>query len=367
VILGKVWVDHYGDIKLRQTIENGIVADIKFKECGYFSKHYREIVGSIKNGEDEEIFKIHGKWNDKIYGTKLSDYNSDETEDIFELDKPKMLWECEMDYVKEKPYKKYKFTTATMKSIEIVPELIGIIAPSDSRYRPDRIALEKGDTKTATAEKNKLEEEQRAKRKYRDHHGIEYSPRYFEIKEINGLEYWSYNYKYDEEREERLALINNDTEREIIFVVDPLDIENDEPHKNGEIKNSKGKKKESSDDSNEKKDSDNSDDKKKDSDESVPDYSENYEVKKTHSDDSLDNHKESDITKVSKKIKSSRSKRKDSEDVRINKSENKPKDDNSDNNEKRIKSSRSKRKDTEEVKVSKIKSSRGKRKDTEDE
>ena len=42
------------------------------------------------------------------------------------------------------------------------------MAPTDTRRRPDQRALENGDMKLATSEKNRLEEKQRAVRKYRE-------------------------------------------------------------------------------------------------------------------------------------------------------------------------------------------------------
>jgi hypothetical protein len=50
------------------------------------------------------------------------------------------------------------------------------IAPTDTRWRPDQRALEEGDMKLAADEKNRLEEKQRAVRKYNEKHKIEQKP-----------------------------------------------------------------------------------------------------------------------------------------------------------------------------------------------
>jgi len=57
--------------------------------------------------------------------------------------------------------------------------LANVIAPTDTRRRPDQRALENGDMKTAAFEKDKLENLQRAVRKWREKEGTTHTPRYF--------------------------------------------------------------------------------------------------------------------------------------------------------------------------------------------
>lgn len=54
------------------------------------------------------------------------------------------------------------------------------IAHTDSRLRPDQRALENGDYALASTEKNRLEEKQRAVRRYMENNGIQHKPKYFE-------------------------------------------------------------------------------------------------------------------------------------------------------------------------------------------
>ena len=74
-----------------------------------------------------------------------------------------------------------------------------IIAPTDTRWRPDQRALENGDMKLAAEEKNRLEEKQRAVRKYNEKFNIEHRPCYFEewVNPDHDSEvYYRYNGKY---------------------------------------------------------------------------------------------------------------------------------------------------------------------------
>ena len=77
---------------------------------------------------------------------------------------------------------------------------------SDSRLRPDRFALEKGDLAKAGVEKSSLEERQRAEKRTREAKGHQFAPRWFDMTEElaptpwGELEVYQYNGKYTEHR-----------------------------------------------------------------------------------------------------------------------------------------------------------------------
>jgi hypothetical protein len=76
-----------------------------------------------------------------------------------------------------------------------------LLPPTDSRFRPDQRALENGDLKLAADEKHRLEEKQRAIRRYNEKHKIEYRPKYFEEwknPDDPDQVYYKYNGKYFE-------------------------------------------------------------------------------------------------------------------------------------------------------------------------
>lgn len=58
--------------------------------------------------------------------------------------------------------------------------LDNVVAPTDTRRRPDQRALENGDMLAAADHKDYLEAKQRAVRKYREENNIEHRPAYFE-------------------------------------------------------------------------------------------------------------------------------------------------------------------------------------------
>ncbi|MEQ2210170.1 hypothetical protein XENOCAPTIV_009291 [Xenoophorus captivus] len=61
----------------------------------------------------------------------------------------------------------YNFTNFAVALNELEPGMEAVLAPTDSRFRPDIRAMESGNIDEASKEKERLEEKQRAARKER--------------------------------------------------------------------------------------------------------------------------------------------------------------------------------------------------------
>nr|CAB3501268.1 unnamed protein product [Digitaria exilis] len=100
---------------------------------------------------------------------------------------------------------KYQYTHFAHKinSFETAPKKL---LASDSRLRPDRYALEKGDMSKSGAEKSRLEEQQRAEKRTREAKGEQFTPRWFNLTDVvaptpwGELDVYEYNGKYTEHR-----------------------------------------------------------------------------------------------------------------------------------------------------------------------
>ena len=260
VILGTIWLDHYGDVEF-VNMTTGEKAKVKFKPCGWFSKGWHEIEGTIYDAKNTAVINIKGKWNESISVSKIRDWkaaintpsekppepflkksNSQiETEDkkdnnnnskrdsISTPDKKSKKSKKEKKPKKEKKKKTKKvedetvlwrnsiqplpssdprlanvkhsffkgWTDMTFKLAECDAELKKKLPKSDSRLRGDRIALGEGDTKKASNEKYELEEKQRNERKLRETKKEEWKPKYFKLtKDSDGIEYWAYQNNY---------------------------------------------------------------------------------------------------------------------------------------------------------------------------
>lgn len=95
-----------------------------------------------------------------------------------------------------KPEVNYGFTKWAIQLNELTPDLVGVIAPSDSRLRPDQRLLEEGRYLEADRLKANLEEIQRKRR----NEGHEVQPRWFKSSSPTEDE-WEYTGGYWESRE----------------------------------------------------------------------------------------------------------------------------------------------------------------------
>jgi len=168
LIVGKLWIDHCGDISIT-CIGSERRTDLHFKKCGWFSKGYRDVLGSVYNAKGKEMFQIRAKWNDHVIATRVSESKTQcEDEDyIFEMDQDYIIWKNTEECTKG-DLKKWKFTDRTVKLCEINDRIIAKLPKSDSRFRPDRILLQNKEVGKAGKVKHKLEDTQRKKRKYRE-------------------------------------------------------------------------------------------------------------------------------------------------------------------------------------------------------
>lgn len=171
LILGKIYVDHGGVMKIRNP-GNNMVAKIRFKETSMlFDKNPRYVEGFIEVDRKKQEFPlITGHWNNAINV-------------LWGPNKKQLLWQ--KNPPPENPTR-YNLTKYAIQLNEITEGLKGRLAPTDSRLRPDQSFTEKGMWEEANAEKQRLEHKQRAARKAAEQ-GVPLKPRWFKInyEEVN--------------------------------------------------------------------------------------------------------------------------------------------------------------------------------------
>jgi len=253
VIVGKMWLDHYGDFEVVNKT-TGEVAKLRMKQCGWFSSGWHEVDGDICDVKGTSVIHIHGKWNEAIYGRLVGPQSLPESPDVESLKQGNLLTKKDekklekllkkemkaQEKERKKEAKEFKksikkkltsneplwvhtikpldpsklpqgskymvdWTAHTLQLAEMSENLEKILPPTDSRLRPDRYALEKGDVKKAAQEKHVLEEKQRDERRKREASGKAWTPRYFKlVKDEDGDDFWEYQGGYWEEREKRI-------------------------------------------------------------------------------------------------------------------------------------------------------------------
>ena len=197
IIVGRTWIDTFGEMTVNN-MKTKQHAVIKFKECGMLGGGRWEVTGDVVGADGKVKLALVGKWNKSVTVSKPDGSDS------------KLLWEKEP--MPADPTK-YGFTQFTFKQNSSKTAPRGLL-PSDSRLRPDRAALERGDDALAGAKKFELEERQRNERSLRTQKGETYHPRWFKLAEDQhlhpleldvGTPVWEWNEKYAAASEKRAA------------------------------------------------------------------------------------------------------------------------------------------------------------------
>lgn len=168
ILFGKMFTE-LGDHMVVKCEATGMTADIEFKTKGFILGTYHAIAGSIKK-DGEELYQVSGKWNEVM---DIKDMRTGKKEVLYDttklvLDKPKVRpVEEQWDY------------------------------ESRRLWKPTIDALSHRDHDTATAEKYKVENDQREKAKKRIEDGVEWYPKFFRPvhdnePEVQDLEYIIY-------------------------------------------------------------------------------------------------------------------------------------------------------------------------------
>lgn len=205
IITGNPTVDNYGLMEIRNHT-TGEVAQIDFKPRGWKASSAYQVAGKVLDAEGRVRWSVGGRWNDKIFARYTPGY-----EDA-ELDKGGakhgkhddntafLLWECH-----KRPTGIPFNVTPFVVTLNAIPDrLRPLVAPTDTRLRPDQRAMEDGEYDLAATEKNRVEEKQRKARRDRDARGEEFVPRWFSKGrcDVTGEEYWVFNHEYWKVRNE---------------------------------------------------------------------------------------------------------------------------------------------------------------------
>lgn len=174
-MMGTKYLEHWGKMTIKNIV-TGASCVVDFKQTGYWGAS-NEIVGAVLSESGDVCARIEGKWDDRI---------------VLALDSShlRVLWRI-MPFPNE-TMEYYGFTAFGITLNEITSDLEGQLPPTDSRFRPDVRALEEGNVDEAEAQKTRLEELQRERRR----RGADRTPRWF--KQVG--EEWRYKGGYWEER-----------------------------------------------------------------------------------------------------------------------------------------------------------------------
>jgi len=181
LVIGRLWVDTFGEMQI-ENINNGWKTVLEFVPCGYFGAGRYTVKGNVFNKEGKPMLYIDGKWNDN-----LGYCQCDESGEPLSGAERVEMWKATEKPAND-PYSMTSFVHEHLNHWKGGPLL-----KSDSRLRPDRVALELGTSVQAQSAKHMLEEMQRAEKKKRVGDGDEWFPKWFKLEKDMKLRDFEYS------------------------------------------------------------------------------------------------------------------------------------------------------------------------------
>ena len=185
-IIGKPYLWFNGDSVITNATTSDTIS-VSFKPKGWTSKNDYEVEGLVKNKQGEVKYHVFGKWDSFI-----SVIEADTKQEVKVAEKKETPKDSELQY---------NFPKFSINLNNLTTEGLEKAAPTDSRFRTDQRAYEHGNLEMASFEKNRLEENQRRRRKENEASGTHWKPLWFDFE--MGEDSWKSKYKggYFEARE----------------------------------------------------------------------------------------------------------------------------------------------------------------------
>ncbi|XP_044038624.1 oxysterol-binding protein-related protein 6-like isoform X2 [Siniperca chuatsi] len=177
------WLEHYGEVVIRNTKSDVCTCKITFVKSRYWSSDNskNEVQGVVLDRAGEVVHRFGGLWHEGIVCDTLPT--------------PKCIWKPNVQ--PDDHFQFYGFSRYARELNELTPDLKAVLPPTDTRFRPDQRLLEEGKVAEADKKKDEVEEKQREMRKEMAKNGEEHIPRFFRkaLDEAN-REVWLYNETY---------------------------------------------------------------------------------------------------------------------------------------------------------------------------
>jgi len=210
IITGNPTVDNYGTMEIKNWT-TGEVCFVEFKPRGWTASSAYLISGKAVDASGRVRVSLGGRWNSKLYARPTPGYEATVEEpkttsgevqhrgSITDQSRVFLVWQANA-----RPSGiPFNLTPFVLTFNHVDEKLRPWLAPTDSRLRPDQRAMEEGRYDDAATEKNRLEENQRARRKVREAQGQDFTPAWFAKArcEVTGEDYWKFNGRYWEQRD----------------------------------------------------------------------------------------------------------------------------------------------------------------------
>lgn len=189
LFVGGTYVDHHGKSEITNHKTNTVIV-LEFAKTGWFSNGRYAVSGDMFDENNDKVASFKGQWNshfDAFPADAVNPNEHDENSAKSSGDTTR-LWMIGNHLLSEGEGGGSTGAFAhcskfVKKLVHCDPDYAEELPPTDSRLRPDRIALQRGDTTAASKEKLRIEQLQRERGKLtRDvmERGVKLtSPKYF--------------------------------------------------------------------------------------------------------------------------------------------------------------------------------------------
>lgn len=181
ILSGQRWIEHYGEVLIRNTGDSSYHCKISFCKARYWGSSGSEVQGAVFSRSGRVIHQLFGKWHEGLYRGQPP--------------AGQCLWKP--NPMPREHERHYGFTQFALELNELTSELKGFLPSTDTRLRPDQRYLEEGNVQAAEAQKRRIEQLQRARRRVMEENNIFHQARFFRRQtDPSGKESWVSNETY---------------------------------------------------------------------------------------------------------------------------------------------------------------------------
>ncbi|XP_049635023.1 LOW QUALITY PROTEIN: oxysterol-binding protein-related protein 7 [Suncus etruscus] len=181
ILSGQRWIEHYGEVLIRNTQDNSCHCKITFCKAKYWSSNVHEVQGAVFSRSGRVLHRLFGKWHEGLYrGPPASG---------------QCIWKP--NSMPPNHERNFGFTQFALELNELTSELKRSLPSTDTRLRPDQRYLEEGNIQAAEAQKRRIEQLQRDRRRVMEENNIAHQARFFRRQtDSSGKEWWVTNNTY---------------------------------------------------------------------------------------------------------------------------------------------------------------------------
>uniref|UniRef100_F6Q0I4 Oxysterol-binding protein n=1 Tax=Monodelphis domestica TaxID=13616 RepID=F6Q0I4_MONDO len=181
ILSGQRWIEHYGEVLIRNTQDSSCHCKITFCKAKYWSSSVHEVQGAVFSRSGRVIHRLFGKWHEGLYRGPPPG--------------GQCIWKPNL--MPQDHERNFGFTQFALELNELTAELKRSLPSTDTRLRPDQRYLEEGNIQAAESQKRRIEQLQRDRRKVMEENNITHQARFFRRQtDGNGKEWWVTNNTY---------------------------------------------------------------------------------------------------------------------------------------------------------------------------